>query len=53
MAIILRFFKKLDEKNRVLIPSAIIKKVKSKEYYIELLDDNTIRLIPIKNKGEN
>lgn len=52
--IVLRYCKTLDHKNRVLIPADMIRQLKCKEFYVELLEDKTIRLIPKEKekKGE-
>ena len=51
MKTLLRFYKKVEKnKNRIIIPKCIIDKY-GREYYIELLEDETIRLVPTK-KGE-
>lgn len=52
--VVLRYFKVLDKKNRVLIPKAITNIIKDTRFYVELLEDGTIKLIPQKKekKGE-
>ena len=47
----LRYYKKIDNKNRMLIPSNIMKELKTKEFYLEYYEDGTIKLIP-KKKGQ-
>lgn len=47
--VILRFFKKLDYKGRLLIPAPIKNHFKTDEYYVELHDD-CIKLIPVKKE---
>lgn len=46
---IMRFFKKVDGRNTILLPKKIIEKM-GKEYFMEIYDDKII-LIPVK-KGE-
>lgn len=46
--VVLRYYKVLDKKNRVLIPSAIIKKQKAKGFYVELHENGNIVLVPVK-----
>lgn len=48
---LIRIIKKLDHKNRLLLPKIIMDIVKTKEYYVQLYDNGTIELIPIKHKG--
>ena len=50
----LRFMKKADkERNRIIIPKFIIDKY-GKDFYLEVYEDGTMKLIPVKNekKGE-
>ena len=51
----LRFMKRADkERNRIIIPKFIIDKY-GKDFYLEVYEDGTMKLIPIKNeqkKGE-
>lgn len=48
---LLRFFKRADkEKNRIIIPKCIIEKY-GREYFVEIFEDGTIRLTPVK-KGK-
>ena len=49
--VLLRYQKKADQNCKILIPKKIIEKLQTNEFYIDLLDNNTIRLIPIK-KGK-
>lgn len=45
------FMKRADkEKNRIIIPKFIIDKY-GRDFYLEIYDDETIKLVPIK-KGE-
>lgn len=45
------FFKRADkEKNRIIIPKFIIDKY-GRDFYLEIYDDETIKLVPIK-KGD-
>lgn len=46
--VVLRYYKFLDKKNRVLIPSAIIKQQKAKGFYVELRENGNIVLVPVK-----
>lgn len=49
--LIIRIMKKLDTKNRIVFPKAIMDHVSTNEFYIELYDDGTIALVPIKTNG--
>ena len=46
--LLIRIMKKLDYKNRLLLPKIIMDNIKSKDYYVELYDDESIVLVPIK-----
>ena len=46
---IMRFFKKVDNRNTILLPKKIIEKF-GKEYYMEIYEDKIV-LIPVK-KGD-
>ena len=46
--VVLRYYKVLDKKNRVLIPNAIIKQQKAKGFYVELHENGNIVLVPVK-----
>jgi hypothetical protein len=46
--LLIRIMKKLDYKNRLLLPKIIMDNIKAKDFYVELYDDGTIALIPIK-----
>ena len=46
---IMRFFKKLDVRNSILIPKKVVEEF-GREYYMEIYEDKII-LIPVK-KGE-
>lgn len=50
---ILRFMKRADvEKNRIIIPKFIIDKF-GRNFYLEVnVEDGSMKLIPIKKKGE-
>lgn len=51
MKVLFRFFKKADKVlNRIVIPKFIIDKY-GRDFYLEILEDETIRLVPVK-KGE-
>lgn len=50
MKTLFRFMKKVDDKNRLLIPKFIIDNY-GKEFYLEILEDGSVKLIPIK-KGK-
>jgi len=51
MKVLFRFYKKADKAlNRIVIPKFIIDKY-GREFYLELLEDETIKLVPIK-KGQ-
>ena len=43
--------KKLDQKNRLLLPKIIMDNIKTKDFYVELYDDGSIALVPIKTNG--
>lgn len=43
--------KKLDHKNRLLLPKIIMDNIKANDFYVELYDDGSILLVPIKYKG--
>lgn len=48
MKLLLRFFKKADKQmNRIIIPKQIIDKY-GREFYLEIYDDETIKLVPVK-----
>lgn len=50
MKVLFRFYKKADiDKNRIIIPKFIIDKY-GREFYLEYCDDETIKLVPVKNK---
>lgn len=52
MKVLFRFIKKADKAlNRIVIPKFIIDK-HGRDFYLEYCDDETIRLVPIKKKGE-
>lgn len=54
MKMLFRFMKRADAtKNRIIIPKFIIDKY-GRDFYLELYDDETIKLVPIKynKKGE-
>jgi hypothetical protein len=46
--LLIRIMKKLDYKNRLLLPKIIMDNIKAKDYYVELYDDESIALVPIK-----
>ena len=50
--LLIRIMKKLDYKNRLLLPKIIMDNIKAKEFYVELYDDGHIELIPIKIGGK-
>lgn len=47
---IIRIMKKLDDKNRLVVPDMIMKLVNTKEFYVELYENGTILLKPIKKQ---
>lgn len=48
MKVLFRFMKRADKTlNRIVIPKFIIDKF-GRDFYMEILEDETIRLIPIK-----
>ena len=54
MNLLFRFMKRADKTlNRIVIPKFIIDKY-GRDFYLEIYDDETIKLVPIKNneKGE-
>lgn len=47
---ILRFMKRADkERNRIIIPKFIIDKF-GRDFYLEVYEDGTMKLIPVKSK---
>lgn len=48
--LIIRIMKKLDNKNRILLPKIILENIKSNEFYIELFNDGSIKLIPVNER---
>jgi DNA-binding transcriptional regulator/RsmH inhibitor MraZ len=46
--LLIRIMKKLDHKNRLLLPKIIMDNIKAKDFYVELYDDESIALVPIK-----
>jgi hypothetical protein len=52
MKLLFRFTKRADKtKNRIIIPQFMIDKYGS-EFYLELYDDETIKLVPVKKEGK-
>lgn len=50
MKMLFRFMKRADKKkNRIIVPKFIIDKY-GRDFYLEVYEDGTIKLIPIKNK---
>lgn len=50
MKTIFTFMKRADkEKNRIIIPKFIIDQY-GRDFYLEVLEDGTMKLTPIKNK---
>lgn len=50
--VLLRFMKSADKsRNKIIIPQIIIDNY-GRNFYLEVLDDGTIRLVPISNKKE-
>lgn len=49
--IIIKTIKRVDDKNRLLIPDNIMKIVKIRDFSIEYLSNGNIILKPIKNIG--
>ncbi|MBR1653660.1 MAG: hypothetical protein IJ690_02020 [Clostridia bacterium] len=47
MKVLFKYFKKIDLKNRIVIPKFLVEKY-GKDYYLEYCDDETIRLVPVK-----
>ena len=53
MKTLFRFMKRADkEKNRIIIPKFIIDKY-GRDFYLEILEDGTMKLIPINLKKNN
>lgn len=51
--ILFRFMKRADvEQNRIIIPKLFIDEY-GRDFYLEILDNGTIRLIPIKKLNKN
>ena len=51
MKTLFRFMKRADkEKNRIIIPKFIIEKY-GRDFYLEILEDGTMKLIPINHKN--
>lgn len=52
MKLLFRFMKRADkEKNRIIIPKFIIDKY-GRDFYFDIYDDETIKLVPIRKKGQ-
>lgn len=52
MKLLFKFMKRADKTlNRIVIPKFIIDKY-GREFYLEIYDDETIKLVPIKKKGD-
>lgn len=52
MELLYRFMKRAEKaKNRIIIPKFIIDKY-GRNFYLEIYDDETIKLVPIKKKGK-
>lgn len=53
MKLLLRYMKRTDkDRNRIIIPKHIVDKY-GRDFYLEIYDDDTIKLVPIKyNKEE-
>lgn len=52
MKLLFRFQKHAEKTlNRIVIPKFIIEKY-GRDFYLEIYDDETIKLVPIKKKGE-
>jgi hypothetical protein len=49
--LLIRIMKKLDYKNRLLLPKIIMDNIKAKDFYVELYDDESIALVPIKKQN--
>jgi hypothetical protein len=47
---VLRYYKKMDYKNRIVIPKVITDRVNSDEFYVEY-DGKRIILVPIKKQN--
>lgn len=52
MKVLFTFMKHADKKkNRIIIPKFIIDNY-GRDFYLKVLDDGSMQLIPIKKKGE-
>lgn len=52
MKTLYRFFKHADKTlNRIIIPKFIIDNY-GRDFYLEVLEDGTIKLVPVKKKGK-
>lgn len=50
MNMLFKFMKRADvDKNRIIIPKFIIDKY-GRDFYLEIYEDGTMKLIPVKNK---
>jgi hypothetical protein len=49
--VLIRFMKHADMRNKIIIPQSIVDAY-GKDFYLEVYDDGTIRLTPIKDKKE-
>lgn len=51
MKLLCKLMKRAEKaKNRIIIPKFIIDKY-GRDFYLEVYDDDTIKLVPIKKKG--
>lgn len=46
--LVVRFMKQADGTNRLVLPKVVIDYIKTRDFYLELYEDGTIKLIPIK-----
>ena len=52
MKLLFKFKKRADKTlNRIVIPKFIIDRY-GRDFYLEIYDDQTIKLVPIEKKGE-
>jgi hypothetical protein len=51
MKLLYKIMKRAEKsKNRIIIPKFLIDKY-GRDFYLEIYDDDTIKLVPIKKKG--
>lgn len=50
MKVILRYFKKTTKVGNIAIPKQILNIIGTNSFYVELLEDKTIRLVPVNKR---